>query len=220
MAQRTNRKREPVEEEEAPLVPSMATLPELRKERDRLESKVITDTITEQEIVQLHDIVDELERRSPSHYKVSAQGQTVEWKGPKSMATFDPSNVGLGNAIEPKAVDEGEYKLCIVNVRAGVTKTGKDYWQPTLEIVGNPASKDFTHYLGVPDRERMSEKEYINAVYELQVFMDCFNLPYDRPFTPAEEWPGSEGWWIVGKKKDPQYGEQNFLPRGGAVPAK
>jgi hypothetical protein len=34
-----------------------------------------------------------------------------------------------------------------------------------------------------------------------------------RPGEPEDDWPGLEGWAILGMEKTDQYGEQNFVKK-------
>lgn len=195
----------------------------LMAEEDTLYSKVELGTATDEEVERYHIIKTELGRREkedtkPSHYKVGSDGSVTKTeKGPSAMSMFNPEDVGgLENAVAPEVVEPGEYKLRILSVRSGVTaeaKGAKDYWQPTLEIIGHDSAKDFTHFLFVPDREKMSPKQLNQAMFFLKEFMQAFELDYTRPFTPAEEWPGAEGWAFLRKQTTEGYGEQNQIDK-------
>ena len=135
-------------------------------------------------------------------------------KGDKSVSMIDPTEWELGEVEEPIAVPDGtEATLKIISVRTGVDKNGNSYWQPLLEIMEEPTSKDFTHFLHVPSRNTMSAKQYTRARYALQEFMDAFELDYSRPFSPGEDWPGSEGTAILNCKETQDYGMQNGIAK-------
>lgn len=185
-----------------------------------LDSKKSRDVLTDTEYQRLQRLEEELNRRTeaekPSHYHVGDEGATpsVGREG-HSMTTFDPAAIGgMDNVIEPKAVPPGEYKLAIIGVRSGVTaeaKGAKNYWQPQLEIVGEPHAKDFTHFLFVPDPRHLTPKQFETAKWRLNQFMQCFGLDYSRPFTPAEDWIGAEGWAVLDRRSVPTYGLQNSI---------
>ncbi len=143
-----------------------------------------------------------------SHYAVTNFGKVEK----KTMAMIDPQDLGLGKFQEPIAMPEGfEAHLRIVSVRKAVNKNGEDYLQPTLEIIDEPLAKDFTHYLVIPSRDTMTPKQYQRAGFQLQEFMQGFGIPLDDPTEPTEDWPGYEGWNILGVSENADYGRQNRL---------
>jgi hypothetical protein len=127
---------------------------------------------------------------------------------------IDPTEYGVADAEEPKVVKAGEeYKLRILSVDKGTDKNNLDYIMPRLEIVESPTSKDFTHFLHIPDKNNMSEKQLNRARWAWQSFCECFDIPLDMPTDPEDDWAGNEGWAILGMKEDEQYGEQNFIKK-------
>jgi hypothetical protein len=127
------------------------------------------------------------------------------------MPMFDPSEWQLDDSQEPYAMPDGhEAKLRIVEVTKGTDKNGEQYFQPRLEIVGEPYSKDFTHFLHVPSR-KMSDKKINQVRNAMKTFCECFDIDISRPFDPSDDWPGHEGWAILGVRDSEQYGEQNFI---------
>ena len=130
------------------------------------------------------------------------------------MTMLDLTEYDLPNAPEPKAVKAGEErKLRILSVDSGTDKNGLDYYMPRFEITDEPTSKDFTYFLHVPNKEKMNEKQLTRARWAMKTFCECFELPLDRPVNPEDDWPGNEGWAILGMKEDEQYGEQNFIKK-------
>lgn len=127
---------------------------------------------------------------------------------------IDPEEYGLDEGQEPTAVDAGqEYKLIITGVQEGTDKNGLDYLMPSLEIVGEPYSKDFTYFLHVPDKENMGAKKLNQARFNYSSFCKTFGIDLSRPFDPKDDWPGHEGWAILGAKNSEEYGEQNFVKK-------
>jgi hypothetical protein len=189
----------------------------LEAEWARLESRKEIDTLSDEEVGRYQEVAEERERRhehSPSHYNVNRDGSVTKTeKGPAHMTMFDPSEVGgLDDVQEPKAVEAGEYKLAVLSVRSGETaeeKGARSYWLVTFEIPSEPDSKDFTHFLWVPGSGKHTPKQLRDDKWKLQQCMQCFALPYDRPFVPAEDWPGAEGWALLSKTFSPKYGWQN-----------
>lgn len=130
------------------------------------------------------------------------------------MGTIDFDEYELDGSQEPYAVKGGEeYKLLIVEVKEGVDKNGLDFIQPRLEIAGEPFAKDFTHFLHLPNKEKMSEKQLNRVRYNLKSFCQCFEIDTSRPSSPVDDWPGSEGFAILGLRTDDQYGEQNYISK-------
>lgn len=130
------------------------------------------------------------------------------------MGTIDLGDYELDDSQEPYAVKPGEeHKLIIVDVKEGEDKNGFEYVQPRIEIEGEPFAKDFTHFLHLPDKENMSEKQLNRVRYNLKVFCECFGIDMTRPTTPKDDWPGCEGFGILGVTTSEQFGEQNFISK-------
>lgn len=130
------------------------------------------------------------------------------------MSIVDMTEYDLPSAEEPKAAKAGtEYKLRILSVDKDVDKNGLDYLMPRLEIVDEPTSKDFTYFMHLPNREKMNAKQLTRAKWNLKTFCECFSIPMDQPVDPEDDWPGEEGWAVLGMKEDEQYGEQNFIKK-------
>ena len=127
------------------------------------------------------------------------------------MSVFDPTEWNLGNVSEPQALPEGEYKCRIISVRKGVDKNSLEYWQPLLEVCDEPDSKDFTHFLHIPNKSEMSPKQYKRVCYALQEFMLAFELDFSVAFDPTQDWGGNEGWAILGVRRTDEYGDQNQI---------
>jgi len=129
------------------------------------------------------------------------------------MTMIDPSDLGLDESQEPYAVEGGEeHKLRIVEVKSGEDKNGYSYLQPRLEIVGEPYSKDFTHFLHLPSKA-MGEKQLNRVRYNYKAFCAAFGIDTTRPQDPNDDWPGHEGFAILGLTENEQYGEQNFIKK-------
>lgn len=127
------------------------------------------------------------------------------------MATVDLSNYDLENAQDPIAVDEGEYKIRIIECD-GVRENsaGNPYILPRFEIDGEPLAKDFTHYMALPTDD-MDAKKSERTRASLKKFCLAFGLDFSTFDT--DDLQGLEGWAILGKSYDDQYGEQNFIKR-------
>lgn len=130
------------------------------------------------------------------------------------MAMIDPSEFELDGAVEPAAVKGGEeYELNIVSVNEGTDKNDLKYLMPRLEVVGDPFSKEFTYFLHLPNKKKMSEKQLNRARFAYRSFCECFSIDTTRAHDPKDEWPGHKGFAILGRGEDEQYGEQNYIKR-------
>ncbi len=133
------------------------------------------------------------------------------------MPMIDPTGYDLDDSQEPSAVKPGEeFKLIITDVTDGEDKNGFDYLMPRLEIVGEPYSKDFTHFLYLPNKKnggKMSEKQLNKAKWGFRAFTECFGIDLSRPQDPKEAWLGHEGYAILGTSETDEYGEQNFIKK-------
>lgn len=117
-------------------------------------------------------------------------------------------DVETGDAIEPKAVAAGEYKIKIVNVSIDTDKNGHPYMLPRFEVVGEPAAKDFTQFLRLPHDE-LSEKQLNAAKWNLSQFKQAFGMGEGK--ISLDEMMGLEGWAILGVREDEEFGQQNTL---------
>ena len=78
-------------------------------------------------------------------------------------------DVDTGDAVEPKAVSGGEYKLRIVNAVMDTDKNGHAYFLPSIEIPSEPYSKTFTKFFGLPHDE-MNDKQINASKFNLEAF--------------------------------------------------
>lgn len=131
------------------------------------------------------------------------------------MPTFDPTEWELSTAQEPYALKDGEeVKLRIMEVRKETRPSDDtEYFNVRLEVPDQPFSKEIAHFLNVPDRKLMNAKQINVARNEMQKFLAAFEIDTERPFDPTEDWPGQEGWCILGMRKSDQYGEQNYIKK-------
>lgn len=120
-------------------------------------------------------------------------------------------DLNLDDVVELAAVEpDREYKLRIIDVREGTDKNGNGYFMPRFEVVDEVGAKDFTYFLGLPN-DSMDPKRVNNAKRKIKNFLDAFSLPYDS--NPVNDWPGAEGWAILGLEETDQWGAQNFIKK-------
>jgi len=118
----------------------------------------------------------------------------------------------INDAPEPTVAKAGtEQKLRIVSVRTGTDKNGCDYFMPVYEIPDMPMVKEFSHFMYVPDKKNLSEKQYMRALYAVKVFTKCFDIDISRPIDYEDDLPSHTGWAIVGVRDSDEYGEQNTI---------
>ncbi len=130
------------------------------------------------------------------------------------MPMIDMSDQGIDESQEPHSVKPGdEHKLVIVSVNSGTDKNDFDYIMPKLEIIGDPYAKDFSHFLHIPDKDKMDAKTLNKAKWNFSVFAKCFGIDLSRPTDPSDDWPGAEGYAILGVGDNEEYGEQNFVKK-------
>ena len=119
----------------------------------------------------------------------------------------------IENAEEPTIAESGtEQKLRIISVRGGEAgKNDCEYFSPLYEIVDMPMAKEFSDFFWVPDKDKLSEKQYQRSLYAIKVLAAAFEIDISRPVDYEDDLPGHTGWAILGTKKSDEYGEQNTV---------
>lgn len=118
----------------------------------------------------------------------------------------------IEDAEEPTIADSGtEQKLRIISVRSGTDKNDLEYFTPIFEIVDMPMGKEFSDFFYVPDKDKLSPKQYKRTLYAIKVFTAAFEVDISRPIDYEDDLPGHVGWVIVGTRKSDEYGEQNTV---------
>ena len=138
------------------------------------------------------------------------------------MSTFlDFSDTNLESAIEPKAVDDGEYALKIVDWKTTddgeITKedtNGNPYIMPVMEIIECPEAeyaKPITHFIRLP-HDGMTKKEKNEAMWNLRVFLEAFELDTIGRID-IEDTLGKTADAFLVTTPDTGFGEQNRVKR-------
>ena len=131
------------------------------------------------------------------------------------MSMLDLTNLidEIEDAQEPTVLKSGtEHKLRIISVRGGVAGKGEcEYISPVFEVPNEPLAKEFSTFLWIPDKERLSEKQYARALSDFKKFVKCFSIDLSKAFDYEDDLPGLEGWAILGIKNSDEYGEQNTI---------
>ena len=129
------------------------------------------------------------------------------------MSMLDLAALDLENAPEIKAVPANEeYKLRIIDCKAGRDKNEDDFLLPRFEVVDHPTSKDFTRYIRLPS-DSMDDKKMAKTKSLLRTFFECFDVDLSRKFDPEDFLPGLEGWAILGLEESEEWGEQNYIKK-------
>jgi len=119
----------------------------------------------------------------------------------------------IDEAPEPKLLTAGtEVKARIVLVNSGVSdKNDCTYYMPTFDVPDDPMVMMFNDFFWDLDKSKLEPKDYQQGLYKFQKFAKAFGIDYSRPFDWEDDFPGLEGWLIVGVKKDKtgQYPDQN-----------
>ena len=134
------------------------------------------------------------------------------------MSSFlDLSGEKLEDAVEPKAVDEGEYTLIIADWKTNDSGevlrkdvNGAPYIMPVLEVTECPEAeyaKPFTQFLRIPHAD-MTKKEHNDARYSLRKFWEAFGVDYTQRIE-YEEVIGLTAEGLLTVSPDTGYGEQN-----------
>jgi len=128
------------------------------------------------------------------------------------MSILDLTQHNMEDVVEPEAVQEGEYKLRLIECE-GVKEnaSGNPYILPRFEIPEEPTSKDLTHYMALP-HDGMDAKDLNKTLARLKTFGEAFGVDFGRQ-VEFEELAGLEGWAILGHKDDEEYGPQNFVKK-------
>ncbi len=127
------------------------------------------------------------------------------------MGILDLSKENFEDVVEPEAVEPGEYKLRILEVKVDTDKNDEPYVMPRFEIVDQPTAKDFTKFLRVP-HAGLDEKKMNNAKLYLKRWAECFGVDLSKEID-VDELQGFEGWALLGLDPgtDSEYGPQNYV---------
>ncbi len=124
-------------------------------------------------------------------------------------------DVDTSDAIEPQAVEEGEYKIRITGFRKDsdgnivrISESGNKFFLVVYDIPTVAASKNFTQIFSVPN-DTMDAKQLNASKWALESFKRCFGVSEIN----FDALIGREGYAILGLKNDPEYGEQNVVKK-------
>lgn len=124
-------------------------------------------------------------------------------------------DVDTSDAIEPQAVEEGEYKIRITGFRKDsdgnivrTAESGNKYFIVVFDIPDIAASKGLSQIYSVPTAD-MEPKQLNSSKWALESFKRCFGVSEIN----FDALIGREGYAILGLKNDPEYGEQNVVKK-------
>lgn len=124
-------------------------------------------------------------------------------------------DVDTSDAIEPQAVEDGEYKIRITGFRkdndGNIVRTsdsGNVYFIVVYDLPDIPASKGFTQIFSVPNAD-MEPKQLNASKWALETFKRCFGVSEIN----FDNLIGREGYAVLGLKQDDEYGEQNIVKK-------
>lgn len=134
------------------------------------------------------------------------------------MALSDYSNLEkqIEDAPEPKVLPKGsEVKARIITVREGVSeKNGVQWYQPVFDVPSEPLAQEFNDFFwDLTDIDKLDEKSQARSLRKFKLFASAFDIDYTEPFDWIDDFPGKEGWVILGVKKSEEYGEQNSVSK-------
>ena len=106
----------------------------------------------------------------------------------------------IEDAQEPTIAEKGsEQHLRIISVRTGLAgEYDCEYFSPVFEVIDAPLVKEFSCFLWVPTKDKLSAKAFARSLYEIKIFAQCFKLDLSRPIDYEDDLPGREGWAILG----------------------
>ena len=138
------------------------------------------------------------------------------------MSSFlDLTDERMEDAVEPKAVDEGEYTVKIIDWKT--TETGEvtkmdindePFIMPVLEIIECEEAeyaKTITHFLRLP-HAGMNKKDRNSAIWALKEFFTAFDVDYTQKID-YEDCIGKTAESLLTVTPDTGYGEQNRIQK-------
>jgi len=123
-------------------------------------------------------------------------------------------DIDTSDAIEPTAVEDGEYKIRITGLRKkegkiiSIDGNGNRYFMVNFDIPSEAASKGISKFFGLPSDELDAKKNNSNK-WELECFKKAFNLTEIN----FNSMIGREGYAILTREETQEYGAQNKIKK-------
>lgn len=117
---------------------------------------------------------------------------------------------------ELDAVDEGEYTIEVIGLRA--MRAGEDDWpalMPRFKVVDHPNTKTFNHFMYLPNKE-MDDERKARAARNLKSFCEAVGIEWPpNPQTDFDEEAlmGIQLEASLGIEEDEEFGRQNRIKR-------
>ena len=133
----------------------------------------------------------------------------------ESMLDLTDLQDEIENAEEPIIAEaDTEQHLRIVSVRTGEAgEKNCPYFAPTFEVMDAPLIKEFNQFMWVPDKDKLTPKQYKRSLWEMQCFIKAFDVDISSPIDYNDDLPGLTGWAILGVRDSNEYGEQNTIKK-------
>lgn len=121
----------------------------------------------------------------------------------------------IKSAEEPKVLKVGtEVKARIISIRHGTSdKNDCDWYQVVFDVPDDPMVIEFNDFFWELDESKLETKQFQRGLYKFQQFIECFGIDISRPFDMDDDWPGLEGWIIVGIRKSDEFGDSNTVKK-------
>lgn len=134
----------------------------------------------------------------------------VNGKG-SHMPMIDPSELGMEDIHDTYTMPDGkEAQLRILQVSRQSRDDGQIYYVCTHEIVGEDYAEEVADFIYMP-HEAQTPKQRNKTKIRLRDYTDCFRLNIKSAFNPVDDWPGAEGWVMLGVRDDAKYGKRNTI---------
>ena len=118
-------------------------------------------------------------------------------------------DLGLEDATEPEALEEGEYRVRVTNSELTESQAGNRMLVLTLEPVNYPDAQLIREYMVFPSED---DNARVTNSKKLSIKRACDALGVGYEFEP-EEFIGKEAIALLSYEDDPEYGEQNRVRR-------
>jgi hypothetical protein len=126
-------------------------------------------------------------------------------------------DIDTSDAVEPQAADTGEHLIRIIGYskdQAGsIVRTsdkGNRWFKVMFDLPNMIEAKSFGMFFMVPDSATMDDKQLNSAKWKIESFKKAFGIDGPLNFESAI---GLEGYALLRKTNNEQYGEQNDISK-------
>lgn len=134
-------------------------------------------------------------------------------------------DINFDEVTDLKAVDDGEYKLRVINAKVGFGQnSGNPYFMVNFELPSESNSKDFNYLIMIPV-EGMEQKKAEAKARAMKNFTRAFSIDLSELWAEIkalvasgtageiDSLVGLEGWALLGTENDAEYGDRNRIKR-------